>query len=543
MSNHTCKIFFLSIVLACSSKLFAQQIPLNEQVQNRLNELMLNADSSVFSGFRSMNWLELKQTGVIHKSALQDSVFGLDASLKGNITNSNLIRAIGSNSVFAIDPYIEAGISKSSEVNNALTNFAGGVRMQGVFNDKFSFNLSVVTNLNQYPAYVDSVIFSKYDHYNASSNKYIIPGANAATLKNNNRFAYTNFDFNVTYTPNKYFLVAAGYGKQFLGDGYRSLLLSDNANNYPYIRLQARLWKLTYNVLYNHYTNNFWFDVDGKPQPKFSTVHYLGFSTKKFQVGLFDEVLWLGKDTNFARGFDVQYLNPLIFIRPLEFTIGSPDNAMIGFSLKYKIYKKGFIYGELALDDLNLKKSLDSNKQNYGNKYALQLGIWNQDVFNIKNLSWRLEWNGVRPYQYGHGVQGVVGLNYTHYYQPLTDPFGANFHEFISMFNYENKRWYGVLENLYTIRGENPGLSYNNGEDLWGGETGVPLYGSKTLQGIKTKYSFNQLTAGYLLNPASRLSVEMNVAYRSRNSSIVNQSEWLFGIGIKTNLYNFYHDF
>lgn len=531
------------IVLIACNRLFAQQIPLNQQVQNRLNELMLDADSSVFSGFRSMNWLELKQTGVIHKSSLQDSVFGLDASLKSNITNSNLIRAIGANSVFTIDPYIEAGISKSSEKDNALTNFSGGVRMQGVFNNKFSFNLSVITNSNQYPAYVDSAIFTKYNHYNLLSGKYILPGSNAGTLKNNNRFNNTNFDFNVTYTPNKHFLVAAGYGKQFLGDGYRSLLLSDNANNYPYVRLQAKLWKLTYNVLYNHYTNNFWYDVNGSAQPKYSTIHYLGFSTKKFQIGLFDEVLWLGKDTNFSRGFDVQYLNPLIFIRPLEFTIGSPDNAMIGFNLKYQLYKNGFIYGQIALDDLNLKKSLDEHKQHYGNKYALQLGIWNKDIFNVKNLSWRFEWNGVRPYEYGHGVGDVVGLNYTHYYQSLTDPFGANFHELISMFNYENKRWYGVLENLYTIRGENPGLPYNNGEDLWGGEAGVPAFGSKTLQGIKTKYSFNQLTAGYLLNPANRLSVQMNIAYRSRNSSVVSQSEWLFGIGIKTNLYNFYHDF
>ncbi len=543
MKDRSCKIFLLLIVLMVCNSLFAQQIPLNTQVQNRLNELMLEADSSVFSGFRSMNWLELKQTGVIHKSSVQDSVFGLDQSLKGSVGNSNLIRAIGKNSVFAIDPYIEAGISKSSEKNNALTNFAGGIRMQGVFNDKLSFNLSVITNFNQYPAYVDSAVLTKYDRYNPASNKYIIPGANGATLKNNNRFAYTNFDVNVTYTPNKYFLVSAGYGKQFIGDGYRSLLLSDNANNYPYIRLQARLWKLTYNVLYNHYTNNFWDEVYGKPQSKYSTIHYLGFSTKKFQVGVFDEVTWLGKDTGFSRGFDVQYLNPLIFIRPLEFTIGSPDNAMIGFNLKYKLYKNGFIYGQLALDDINIKKSLDSHKQFYGNKYALQLGIWNKDIFNVKGLSYRAEWNGVRPYQYGHGVQGVIGLNYTHYYQSLTDPFGANFNEFISLFNYQKDRWYGVLENLYTIRGENPGLPYNNGEDLWGGEAGVPALGSKTMQGIKSKYSFNQLTAGYLLNPANRLSLEMNIVYRSRNSSIVNQSEWLFGIGIKTNLYNFYHDF
>lgn len=544
------KIFFLLTAITGCSSLLAQQVPLNQLVQNRLNELMFEADSSVFSSFRSMNWLELQQTGAFHKSSVQDSIFGLNTSIKGDIKNTNLVRTSDGRNVFTIDPYIEAGLYESREnisagrhTNNTLTGFAGGVRLQGAFNNKVSFNVSVISNLNQYPAYVDSVIFAKYDHYDPSSNKYIIPGSNAATLKNNNRFANTNFDFNVTYTPDKHFLVSAGYGKQFIGDGYRSLLLSDNANNYPYLRLQARIWKLTYNVLYNHYTNNFWSDVDGKPQPKYSTIHYLGFSTSKFQVGLFDEVLWLGKDTNFTRGFDVQYLNPLIFIRPLEFTIGSPDNAMIGFNLKYKIYKKGFIYGQLALDDLNFKEALDNHKLSYGDKYALQLGIWNKDIFNVKNLSWRLEWNGVRPYVYGHGVGGQIALNYTHYYQSLTDPFGANYHEFISLFNYEKERWYATLENLYTIRGENPGLSYNNGEDLFGGEAGVPREGSKTLQGIHTNYSFNQFTAGYLLNPANRLSIEINVAYRSRNSAIVNQSDWLFGIGIKTNLYNFYHDF
>ena len=503
----------------------------------------MEADSSVFTGFKSQNWLELEQLHIIHKSAIEDSVFGLNTALKGSIRNTNFIRGIGTNSVFTLDPYLDAGIGKSSEKNNVLTDFSAGINMQGVFNNKFSFNLGVITNVNQYPKYLDSVIFSRYDRFNLSSNKYIIPGENAAKLNNNNRFTYTNFNFNLTYTPNKYFLIAGGYGKNFLGDGYRSLLLSDNSNNSPFLRLQARLWKLTYNVLYNRYTNNFWYNVDGKPQPKYSTIHYLGFSTKKFQIGLFDEVTWLAKDTNFTRGFDVQYLNPLIFIRPLEFTVGSPDNAMIGFNLKYKIYKKGYIYGQLALDDLNFKESLDEHEQNYGNKYALQLGIWNNDIFNVSGLSWRVEWNGVRPYVYGHGVGGNISLNYTHYYQSLTEPFGANFNEFISLFNYTNGRWYGVLENLYTIRGENPGLPYNNGEDLWGGENGVPRSGSKTLQGIKTKYSYNQLTAGYLINPANRLGIEASAAYRSRKSSTVNESEFYFSFGIKTSLYNLYHDF
>ena len=537
------QIFFLSASIVSAGSVYAQQIPQNQVVQNRLTELLLDADSSVFTGFRSQNWLELERLNIIHKTELTDSVFGLSNSLDRNIKNTNLIRAAGKNAVFAIDPYLNAGIGKSNEKDGALLNFSGGVNMQAVVNKNFSFSLGVITNVNEYPKYIDSTILSKYDKYDSSSNKYIIPGENAGSLTKSNRFTYTNFNFNLTYTPSKYFLIAGGYGKNFLGDGYRSLMLSDNANNSPYVRLQARLWKLTYNVLYNYYFNNFWYEVDGNPQPKYSTTHYLGFNTKKFQVGLFDEVTWIAKDTNFTRGFDFQYLNPLIFLRPSEFAVGSPDNAMIGFNLKYKIYKKGFIYGQLALDDLNLGKTLDEHEQFFGNKYALQLGIWNKDIFNVKDLSFRLEWNGVRPYAYGHGVGDNIGLNYTHYYQSLTTPMGANYNEFISLFNYTNKRWYGVLENLYVIRGENPGLPYNNGEDLWGGEEGVPAFGSKTMQGIKTKYFYNSLTAGYLLNPTSRLGVEVNIIYRSRKSSIVNTSEFYFNFGIKTSLYNLYHDF
>jgi hypothetical protein len=541
------KLRYLSICffafLGTGSLLHAQQIPLNQNVQNRLSELLIDADSSVFTGFRSQNWLELDQLNIIHKSTLQDSVFGLGSALKGDLLNTNMVRAVGKNSIFTLDPYLDAGLGKSNEKDGVLVNFGAGINMQATFNNKLSFNLGVITNLNEYPEYLDSIIYAKYNRFDPASGRYIIPGENSAKLTKGNRFAYTNFNFNVTYTPNKYLLIAGGYGKNFIGDGYRSLLLSDNANNYPYVRLQARLWKLTYNVLYNHYTNNFWYEVDGKPQPKYSTIHYLGFNTKKLQIGVFDEVTWLAKDTNFNRGFDVQYLNPIIFMRPIEFTLGSPDNAMMGFNVKYKVYKKGFVYGQAALDDIFIKKSLDNHSQFYGNKYAFQLGMWNKDIFNVQGLSHRLEWNSVRPYIYGHGVGNNISLNYTHFYQSLTTPFAANYNEIISLFNYANKRWYGSLENLYTVRGENPGVPYNNGEDLWGGEENIPQFGTKTGQGIKTKYSYNQLTAGYLINPANRLGVQASIAYRSRKSSIVNQSELYFSFGIKTSLYNLYHDF
>lgn len=523
--------------------MYAQQIPLNQHVQNRLNQLLLNADSSVYTSFRSMNWLELQQLGILRKTTIADSAFGLagqpaDDYFLDRLTEDNWIKTAGGKGVFAIDPILEGTLGISSQKDKPLLSGAAGLRMQAILGNSLSFDASVVGHSNQFAKYIDSVIVNK---------NYIIPGSIAAYRRQNRRFNYADVNANFTYTPNQHFLISAGYGKHFIGDGYRSLFLSDNATSYPYLRMQARLWKLTYNVLYNRYENKFWYQIDGRSQPKYSTIHYLGINvTDKLQVSAFDQVTWLGRDTNFRRGFDVSYINPLIYLRPIEFSVGSPDNAIIGLAFKYQLFKKGNVYGQVALDDFYLGASLDSNKQFYGNKYALQLGMWNNDVFGVKDLSWRLEWNAVRPYTYGHGVGSNISLNYSHYYQSITNPFGANFHEFISLFNYANKRWYGSVENLFTIRGERPAdrpVTFNNGEDLWGGEQDIIRFGDKTLQGNKVKYLYNQVSAGYLINPKNRLSIQADATYRRRWATGIRQSELLFSLGIKTNLFNSYYDY
>jgi hypothetical protein len=280
--------------------------------------------------------------------------------------------------------------------------------------------------------------------------------------------------------------------------------------------------------------------VDGIRQPKYSVIHYLGANVgKRLQFGFFENTIWLGRDTNFQRGFDVQYLNPLVLMRPVEFSLGSTDNAMMGFTGKY-IFRSGYVYGQFGLDDINLGETFKNKEQHLNNKYFFQIGVWTHDLFKIKNLDWRLEWNGVRPYTYGHRKPDQ---NYTNNYQPLTDPFQANFHEFISIVYYHHQRWYGSLENLLTLRGENPGLPYNNGEDLWGGELDVPKLGSKTLQGTLYRYWYHHLNVGYLLNPKNRLSLQTDLFYRLRSGASVHQSELGFSIGIKTDLFNHYYDF
>lgn len=532
------KRFLIISFVAVSGIAFGQQVPLTPLVQSRYNDLTLMADSSVFTGFRSINWLEMKPY-LNAGTDITDSIFSLNATdSKGyflkNLTTNNWIQIPGNHGLITIDPYVNASMGwQNRDSSNSVYEALGGLRLQGVYNDKLSFSLGFMAGYSQFPAYIQNFI---------DSNLQILPGIGKGYLQNGRAYSLSQFTGNITYLAGKHIVLSAGYGKNFIGDGYRSLILSDNASNAPYIRLQAKYWRLTYNVIYNKFRNPRYI-IDGGIQNKYSVMHYLGINfSSRFQMGLYDNVIWYAKDTGLHRGFDVQYLNPLIFMRPLEFAIGSPDNAFIGITLKYKLYKRGFLYGQLGLDDLNLTASLDRNQQHYGNKYALQLGIYNEDFLNVKNLSYRFEWNGVRPYTYGHGFE-KTGLNYTNNNQTLADPFNANFHEFISLLQYHNKRWYGMLQNIFTIRGENPGLPYNNGEDIWGGEDGVPTFGSKTLQGVKNKYFYNQLTAGYLINPKNGLCIQADLVYRKRSSSKINTSNAYINIGIRTNLYNFYHDF
>ena len=513
----------------------AQDIPLDQVVQNRLNELTISADTGVFTSFRSMNWFELKPYLNNRGGDLMDSVFGFSRPSRSyafsQLGSSNWIMASGAKHQLAIDPIINAGAGFGSTGNGTLVNAVGGLRVQGLLNNRFSYSFSYQGGYRQYAGYINDFIDSFH----------VQPGIGAGNRSGDNAHTFSQVTANITYNGGRHFLAAAGYGKNFIGDGYRSLILSDNAPNNPYIRMQARVWKLTYNVLFNKYTTPR-FSWDNDIMRKFSVMHYLGINfSDKFQMALYDNVNWIMKDSFGQRGFDVLYLNPLIFMRPLEYAIGSPDNAFVGVTFKYKFYKKGFVYGQLGLDDINLTKSLENDAQHFGNKYGIQLGVWNKDFIGVNNLSWRFEWNAVRPYMYGHGF-GKTGSNLTHNNQALANPYNANFHEFISIFNYHNQRWYGMLHNSLAIRGENPGLPYNNGEDLWGGEAGVPTYGSTTMQGNKNKYFYNQASIGYLLNPRNRLALQADVVYRHRSAPGISTSTFFFNFGIQTRLFNYYHD-
>jgi len=152
-------------------------------------------------------------------------------------------------------------------------------------------------------------------------------------------YSFSRFSGFVSFLPNKFFEFKAGVGKNFIGEGYRSLLLSDNAYQYPYLRINTSFWKLRYTNLFcmmddNQTPTNF----SGNNNKKFVTAHLLDWNiSKRMNIGIFESVVWQSKDTLYNRGFDINYLNPIIFYRTVEYSLGSSDNSILGLNAKLKI--------------------------------------------------------------------------------------------------------------------------------------------------------------------------------------------------------------
>jgi hypothetical protein len=167
--------------------------------------------------------------------------------------------------------------------------------------------------------------------------------------------------------------------------------------------------------------------------------------TRWLNLGLFESVIFGRKNR-----FDFQYLNPIIFLRHVEGTVGSPDNAIAGIDFKANVAHRFQFYGQLLLDEFLLNE-ITKNNGFWANKYGYQLGVKYVDAFTVKNLDLQLESNRVRPFTYSH-YDSVA--NYTHYNQPLAHPLGANFQEWIGVLKYQPApKWYVDARAIYYYQG------------------------------------------------------------------------------------------
>jgi hypothetical protein len=410
-----------------------------------------------------------------------------------------------------------------------------GFQIEGTIGKKVSFSSQFWENQAKFPSFVDRLIRDSLQ---------VVPGmGRVRKFKNAGAFDYASSQAYVSWELSDHFNLQFGHGKNFFGDGYRSMLLSDASFNYPFLKLTTDVWKIKYVNLWTEFQGvgdrSFALGFDRK----YGSFHYLSWAvTKRFQMGLFEGIIWQQRDSIGNRGFDINYLNPVIFMRPVEFALGSPDNAVIGLNLKYLLEDNIHVYGQLMIDDMKFSE-LKKGNGFFGQKLAWQLGYKYFDFLNIRGLYLHAEYNVAQPYTYAHKVPEQA---YTHYNQPLAHPLGANFKEGVIVFGYTKNRW--LIKARLT--GADVGLDSagnHRGQDIFRSDYLIPGYpnstGNRVTQGKLTNIQGVGLSAGYVINPRTNMMLTASYTLRTISSNSVQVTDSFINFGVRTSIRDLVFDF
>lgn len=241
------------------------------------------------------------------------------------------------------------------------------------------------------------------------------------------RYKDDGFDFAmassyISYSPSKRVNVQVGSGKHFVGNGHRSLLLSDVAFNYPFLKLNTN-WlnnKLQYQNLYTIYqdlnrlvsTSS----TQGLFERKQGATHYLEFSpNNKVSLGLFESTIFPSLDSSGNIGVGVNYWMPIIFLNTVVEGDKEKGNNLVGLNFTINLVKRIQFYGQYAM---------------LGENERYQIGT---KLFPHKNLLLQAEYNS---------LSDVRSNNLFHHYnESLTHPVSYESSELVGICHYQKGRF------------------------------------------------------------------------------------------------------
>lgn len=430
-----------------------------------------------------------------------------------------------------INPLLHWELARNKGSNQWFYQNSRGVELRGMLDEKVGFYAFLLEN---------QASFANYVHQKIDSEQAVIGEGrykNFTSMVGNGLFAkgYDYFTARgyITYQPIQSVRLQLGHDKNFIGNGIRSLILSDNANSYFFLKAETKAWKFSYQNLWaemiQQYDNK---GLDNNLQKKYMAMHHLSFdATKWLNVGVFETVMYG------ANGLQLSYFNPIIFYRAIEYQLGSSDNVLVGMDYKANFLRHFSLYGQLVIDEYRFKELLKPQGW-WGNKAGLQMGLKYIDVANISNLDAQIEYNTVRPYTYTHNGNTAAASNFTHYNQALTHPLGANFKEWVGTLRYRTaKNVFFKINAMYAQQGSDKD-SVNYGSNIFlDNQTHPNDLNNKLLQGSKTSITTANATLSYM--PRHNLFFDISYTYRlSKNKDIapLNQKTQYFGLGMRLNL-------
>ena len=432
-----------------------------------------------------------------------------------------------------INPMLDVlgGMERVNNENHLVMLNRRGLQLRGNIDNKVYFYTDIIESQASYPTYVTNRILAES----------AVPGAgfyktydSQFTPQADDGVDFLMSTGYIGFNATKFIGVQLGHGRNFIGDGHRSLLLSDFSNNYFYLKFNTKIWRIQYQNIFAELTQDHANVANSVFKKKYMATHHLSINIlKNLNVGLFESVI-------FARngGFELQYFNPLILYRTVEQMLGSPDNVIMGMTWRYDFLKRFSFYGQILLDEFVFSKVFarkgDPEAGWWANKQGFQAGLKYIDVAGLKGLDLQLEFNTVRPYTYSFRDSTA---NYTHYNQPLAHPMGSNFREFIAIARYQPIRGLQLRAQLNYARYGLDTLDSN-----WGTNIHKPYYtyerefGNVIGQGVKTNLLIGQFIATYMIR--HNLFVDLSAMYRREDAALdaLDNKSLIFSLGFRWNM-------
>ena len=408
---------------------------------------------------------------------------------------------------------VQLGKDNSNDVSFTYNN-SRIVQINGGLGDKFSYSATIYESQARFAGFVNEFISNRSLVNRPAFSEGLVPGRGKAKGFKEDAFDYPVAEGYVSFTPNKFLQFQFGHGKNFIGDGYRSFILSDVAAPSLYLKASVDFWKFKYTNLW------IWGNdlrtrtvINNEHARKYIAIHYLSINiTERFNLGLFEAAI-----SSSETGIDAGFLNPVMFYRSVEFNRGEDaGNALVGITAKYKLSDQASLYSQLVIDEFSIGNL--TNLGDWRNKFSLQFGAKYFDAFNVENLFIQGEFNYARPYTFAHKTSV---LNYGNNNQALGHLWGANFWELVGIARYKKDRWSGSAK--------------------------VDT-GNATAQGNAATIFTINLQGDYLLNPSNNLSLFAGFNYRNfsldatTNGFSTSNNIWV-SAGIRADLFNWYFDF
>lgn len=509
------RLTVLGLALLSVMPLFSQNffLPLNSLSQLRMEREALPTQPGIHYSFKPVLTQGTDLTDI--------DGLGLDSTkyyywITAKLFSEHLIELRKPNLKLNIDPLFDFAVgsqftSTAGESHSLYTNMRG-FSLSAKIGNRVYVHTDFRENQARFPDYIRRFVDSLG----------VAPGNGRVKDFKTDAYDFSMANGYVGIRAAEWLSINFGHSKQFIGDGHRSLLLSDNAYSYPFASYiltfgGKKQFQYRYNIALMQNLERL--PIGDTPESRFKrkvmSYSFLSFKpTRSLEIGLYESVIWKAyDDTTGTEPFNFTALNPIPLINTAVYDFDdAAANPLIGLNLAWQPVDKLRLYGQLMLDDINTQK------------YGYQAGV---KVFKILGrIDLRAEYNKVSAGAYA-AENPLMG--YTNVNQPLAHPFGAGFEALNATLDYYYKGWLASV-NLMAAK-FNP-----SGRD--------PLISDRT----KTVYSLEhvasqQLKLAYVFNPSTNMQVYFSVTNRLEKGTFEARTEQFWYFGIRTYLQNIYTDF